>query len=92
MVGEDLLVSEFVGSQDEGVQQIRTVQMMMDRDRQRRMQQNNGTNDNQGIHSPYSGATRSQVSAHDGRPLMRPITPLKSSQAMRQMQQSTNTS
>jgi hypothetical protein len=92
MVGEDLLVSEFVGSQDEGVQQIRTVQIMMDRDRQRRIQQNNGTNDNQGIHSPYSGATRSQVSAHDGRPLMRPITPLKSSQAMRQMQQSTNTS
>jgi LisH domain-containing protein ARMC9 len=46
MVGEDLLVSEFVGSQEEGVQQIRTVQMMMDRDRQRRMQQNNGTNDN----------------------------------------------
>jgi hypothetical protein len=38
MVGEDLLVSEFIGSQDEGVQQIRTVQMMMDRDRQRRMQ------------------------------------------------------
>ena len=38
MVGEDLLVSEFVGSQEEGVQQIRTVQMMMDRDRQRRMQ------------------------------------------------------
>ena len=46
MVGEDLLVSEFVGSKEEGVQQIRTVQMMMDRDRQRRMQQNNGTNDN----------------------------------------------
>ena len=77
---------------------MRAVQMLMDRDRQRRQQQQQSqphtadNQNNQQIHSPYSGATRSQVSAHDGRPLMRPITPLKSSQAMRQLGQSTNTS
>jgi hypothetical protein len=91
LVGEDLLVNDYIASPEEGMQQLRAVQMLMDRDRQRRMQ-NNGGETNQGLHSPYSGASRSQVSAHDGRPLMRPITPLKSSQAMRQLQQSTNTS
>jgi hypothetical protein len=74
------------------MQQLRTVQLMMDKDRQRRQQANNNTTDHNQIHSPYSGQARSQVSASDGRPLMRPITPLKSSQAMRQMQHSTNTS
>ena len=44
MVGEDLLVNEFMGSQEDGKQQVRTVQMMMERERQRRMQQNNGDN------------------------------------------------
>lgn len=54
--------------------------MLMDRDRQRRMQQQQqmSANGGEGVHSPYSGA-RSQVSGVDGRPLMRPITPLKSS-------------
>ena len=40
------------------------------------------------IHSPYSNQTRV---TQDGRPLMRPVTPIKSAQAMRQ-QHSTNTS
>jgi hypothetical protein len=95
LLGEDLLVQEFLAGQEEGMQQLRTVSVLMERDRQRRAQvqsQNNLGGDQQQIHSPYSGQTRSQVSAHDGRPLMRPITPIKSSQAMRQMQHSTNTS
>ena len=99
LVGEDLLINDYMASPEEGNQHLRTVQMLMDRDRQRRQQQmqtqNNGITsggDHQQIHSPYSGQARSQVSASDGRPLMRPITPLKSSQAMRQMQHSTNTS
>jgi hypothetical protein len=47
--------------------------MLMERDRQRR------TGGGDAVHSPYSGQARSQVSGVDGRPLMRPITPLKSS-------------
>ena len=37
-MGEDLLVNDYIATQDEGMQQLRTVQMLMDRDRQRRMQ------------------------------------------------------
>ena len=37
LVGEDLLVNDFMIGQDEGMQQFRTVQMLMERDRQRRM-------------------------------------------------------
>jgi hypothetical protein len=84
-----LLVQEYISNPEEGMQQLRAVQMLMDRERQRRMQNNmtggDQSNNNQGIHSPYSGQARSQVSGVDGRPLMRPITPLKSSQAMRQL-------
>ena len=36
-MGEDLLVNDFIASQDEGIQQIRTIQMMIERDRQRRI-------------------------------------------------------
>ncbi len=65
LVGEDLLVNDYVAGPEEGNQQLRTVQMLMDRERQRRMQQTQSqSNHDQGVHSPYSGATRSQVSAH----------------------------
>lgn len=38
LVGEDLLVHDYIATQDEGMQQLRAVQMLMERDRQRRMQ------------------------------------------------------
>ncbi len=49
LVGEDLLVNEFITSKEEGMQQIKNVQIMAERDRQRRMQQQqqNNTTDNQ---------------------------------------------
>ena len=39
LVGEDLLVHDYIATQEEGMQQLRAVQMLMERDRQRRMQQ-----------------------------------------------------
>lgn len=33
LLGEDLLVNEFMGNPDDQMQQIKNVQMMMDRDR-----------------------------------------------------------
>lgn len=36
LLGEDLLVQEFLAGQEEGMQQLRTVSVLMERDRQRR--------------------------------------------------------
>jgi len=37
LLGEDLLVQEFLAGQEEGMQQLRTVSVLMERDRQRRL-------------------------------------------------------
>ena len=37
LVGEDWLVSEFISNPDEGMQQMRSIAIMIERDRQNRM-------------------------------------------------------
>lgn len=59
------------------------MQVLADKDRARRQQNiQNSSVSGMGRQSPYSGA--------DGRPPMRPITPIKSSQTTRVHQQTTN--
>ncbi len=82
MVGEDWLVSEFIASQDEAVGQNKTIAMLLEQERQRIAQQ-------QQMMAQQDSVTEHSYSAHqvqqnqDGRPLMRPTTPLKSSQTTR---------
>lgn len=75
MVGEDWLVSEFIIDGQEAQLQERKIIALVEKDRQRRQQnlQNQSINQSQ---SPYN-------SQWDGRPIMRPITPIKSQQTNR---------
>ncbi len=72
---------------------MKQVQLTIDRDRQRRQQQHSSSMTGDHPYSPHSNLGRGTTAQQlDGRPPIRPITPIKSSQAMRQAQHSTNTS
>ena len=45
LVGEDLLVNDYIATEEEGNQQLRAVQMRMEHDRQRRYQQSQNNQD-----------------------------------------------
>lgn len=76
MLGEELLVSDFLLEEDQGGnQQIKTIVDLYQKDRSRKSQNANHSQSNIGRQSPYQGP--------DGRPPIRPITPIKSSQTTR---------
>jgi hypothetical protein len=75
MVGEELLVHDFLQSGERGDSQMKMVMDLYQRDRERKSQNANHSQSNIGRSSPYQGP--------DGRPPIRPITPLKSSQTTR---------
>ena len=73
-MGEDLLVNEFGLAGDDGEQQMKTIGDLYIKEKERKSQ-NNASASGIGRQSPYSNV--------DGRPPMRPITPLKSAQTAR---------
>ena len=78
MVGESWLVHEFILAPEHAQKQQTEMQTLVERDRARRQQNiQNSSVSGMGRQSPYSGA--------DGRPPMRPITPIKSSQTTREI-------
>lgn len=76
MVGEDWLISEFILPQEQGEQQVKAVIDLYQKDREKKTaNQHNASASGISRQSPYSNV--------DGRPPMRPITPIKSSQTAR---------
>ena len=69
MVGEELLVHDFLQSEERGDSQMKMVMDLYQRDRERKIQNANHSKSNIGTSSPLQGL--------DGRPPIRPITPLK---------------
>lgn len=76
MVGEEWLIHEFILPQEEGTDQVKTITDLYQKEREKKSQNHHNASAS-GIsrQSPYSGM--------DGRPPMRPITPIKSSQTAR---------
>lgn len=74
LVGEDLLMNDYQANDTQADQQRKLVSQMYQRDKERKSQAN-VSHSNIGRSSPYQGP--------DGRPPIRPITPLKSSQTTR---------
>ncbi len=79
MIGEEWLVNEFLAEPDDAQQQASTVAQLMDRDRQRLRTQNDASKTNLDHSAEH---THLHLPA-DGRPPIRPITPIKSSQTHR---------
>ena len=76
MVGEDWLINEFILSQEQGEEQVKTIIDLYQKEREKKTQnQHNASASGISRQSPYSNV--------DGRPPMRPITPIKSSQTAR---------
>lgn len=84
LVGEDLLVSEFLASPDAAKNQMQTVVMLMEKEQRQRVNNNRNQSAIGGPalagQSPYRNSIASR---NDGRPPTRPITPIKSAQAAR---------
>lgn len=76
MVGEEWLISEFILPQDQGEDQVKAIIDLYQKEREKKSQnQHNASVSGISRQSPYSNP--------DGRPPMRPITPIKSSQTAR---------
>lgn len=76
MVGEEWLINEFILPQESGEAQFKQIVDMYVKDREKKSQNlHNASVSGISRQSPYSGM--------DGRPPMRPITPIKSSQTAR---------
>lgn len=84
LVGEELLVNEFLADPEDAKNQVNTVSLLMEKDQKQRSTNNRNHSAIGGSalvgQSPYRNSIASR---NDGRPPTRPITPIKSAQQPR---------